>query len=277
MKQLLSSSPKIIIFVIVALFLPSLLLAQPIWVGHSLDNTVSLEIFKPDFEDINGSDNTTFLTSAIFLSLRLPIAERILFVADLPFVHAGLDFRTRANVSESMIGNPYLGLEFRRRDFPVFTEIGVRVPLAPDKFFPSRVGIFSDFDRLEAFLPDVVSISGMVNFKPELIRHLFLRLRTGPSLLINTDDANDSELYLVYSAVLTYEGERFGLRGGFTGRLIFTEEGDIGERTFLEFGLTASLTLGNVRPGGHFRLPLEDDLSEVLDFVFGINLGIQIK
>ncbi|MFQ5866093.1 MAG: hypothetical protein ACE5IW_12785 [bacterium] len=273
MRQLFYWNLKITIFIVIVLSLPSLSLAQPIWVGQ---NTVSLEIFKPDFEDINGSDNTTFLTSAIFLSLRLPLGERVFFVADLPFVHAGLDFRFRDNVSESMIGNPYLGLEFRRQDVPVFAEIGLRGPLASDKFFPSRVGIFSDFGRLEAFLPDVLSILGAVNFRPNLTSDLFVRLRTGPSLLINTEDVDNSELYLIYSALLIYDGKIFGIRGGFTGRLIFTDEGDIGERTFVEFGLTASLALGNVHPGGHFRLPLEDDLSEVLDFVFGIHVGVRL-
>ncbi|MFQ5823224.1 MAG: hypothetical protein ACE5JB_04135 [bacterium] len=274
MKQLLK---KTIIIVFLSLSFPSMLLSQPIWVGQSLDNTLSLEIFKPDFKDINGNDNTTFVTSAIFLSLRLPISKKVILVADIPFVHAGLDFRNRDNISESMIGNPYLGLEFRRRDFPVFTELGLRVPLAPDKFFPSQVGIFSDFDRLEAFLPDVVALLGAVNYQHNIISDFVLRLRAGPSLLLNTDDADDSELYLLYNALLSYEGKLIGIRSGFTGRLIFTDEGSIGERTFLEFGLTASIALGNVRPGVHFRLPLEDDLTEVLDFVIGINLGILMK
>ncbi|MDZ7344110.1 MAG: hypothetical protein ONA90_06310, partial [candidate division KSB1 bacterium] len=87
-----------------------------------------------------------------------------------------------------------------------------------------------------------------------------------------------TQWYLGYSAQIGYETQPFSASAGLTGRANLSEEGlDYGERSIHQLGFAANAGLGNFRPGIHFRLPLDDDLKESLDFVFGINLGVQFK
>jgi hypothetical protein len=108
-----------------------------------------------------------------------------------------------------------------------------------------------------------------------------VRLRGGPSLLINTDKdrfEDATELFIGYSAQLGYESEMVSIMGGFTGRANLTEEdADYGERSVHQLGFMASVGLGNVRPGIHLRLPLDEDLKDTFDFVLGFHLGVQLN
>jgi hypothetical protein len=48
------------------------------------------------------------------------------------------------------------------------------------------------------------------------------------------------------------------------------------ERSVHQLGLNAIIGKGRVKPGVHLRLPLDKDLQNSLDFVLGLNLGIQL-
>jgi len=249
--------------------------AQSIWLDRSHDKTFGLEILRPNFKTEN-NDEVSGL--ALFLSMRAPLSQQFHFVVELPFVKSNFEsssifFRSG---SQSMIGNPYFGLELGRKSSPIFGEFGVRLPLASeDKFGAALVGFSTDFDRLEAFIPNTVPITGMLNYHHRDASGFALRLRSGPSLLINTG-GDDTELFIGYSAQAGYESERFSLLGGLTGRANMTEEGDdFGERSVHQLGFNASAGFGKVRPGIHFRLPLDEGLKESIDSVFGFNLGIQ--
>ena len=179
---------------------------------------------------------------------------------------------------ETIIGNPYVGLEFRKPGSSVFTEIGGRIPVTPDdKFSASSIGGSADFDRLEAFASDLLAITGKINYHNKNASNLVIRLRGGPTVWIPTDEG-DTELLLDYSAQVGYEGQQVSVIGGLTGRLIVTEEDlDFGERTFHHLGASASLNLGTVSPGIHFRIPIDEDLSDSIDSVLGLNLVFQLQ
>ena len=51
----------------------------------------------------------------------------------------------------------------------------------------------------------------------------------------------------------------------------------VGERTFQQLGLGAQVTLGSVQPGITFRVPLDKDLSDTLDFVVGLTLSVHMN
>ena len=59
--------------------------AQTIFKDNGRDKTIAIEILKPDFTD---RYNTTFLTSAIYLSTHLPIGKDLFFAGEFPFAHA---------------------------------------------------------------------------------------------------------------------------------------------------------------------------------------------
>lgn len=267
----------------VAIFISSLvhssLNAQPIWLDHGLKNYVAIEILKPNFR---GDSNLSFITSALFLSGRFAISERIVFVSELPLAHAGFDndFGGSSD-SETAIGNPYFGFEVRTPESPVSVELGLRLPVIPeDKFLVSLVGSGSDFGRFEAFRHDLFLILGKVDFQQKNASNVFTRIRFGPTIWLQTGDDfdDDTEIWFDVSIQTGYQGTRVNVMGGLTGRMLVSEEDlNFGERTFYEFGATTSFNLGKTRPGIHLRAPIDENLDSLVDFVVGLNLAVQIQ
>lgn len=270
-------SAFVVAMMIILIASPGLLSAQSIWLDRRHDKTISVEILKPNFD---GDDNTTFATSTIFLSLRYPVAEGILFVTDLPFAHYGIDSDYRDVESQNALGNPYLGLELANPNSPFFTEIGLNVPLmSEEKLGASWVGRRTELiGRVEAFYYDVVPIKVTLNRQMGNAEGFASRLRVGPSYWAATGDRDESEVFLLYSAQIEYMHEGFCIGGGIAGWWILTEDNsDFGQDTYHNLGFIARIVLGNIRPGIHIRLPLDEDVKEYLDFVFGVNLGIHLN
>ena len=276
--------PMAILFA--TLQLTTSLSAQPIWLEQPSGNSIAIEVLKPNFK---GDDDFTFISSALFLSGRFSLGGNLIFVGEVPLAHANLDDikivdpSTGETIfeldfeSETIIGNPYVGLQFHKPGSNIFTEIGGRIPVTPDdKFSASSIGASADFDRLEAFASDLLAITGKINYHNKNASNLVIRLRGGPTVWIPTDEG-DTELLLDYSAQVGYEGQQVSVIGGLTGRLIVTEEDlDFGERTFHHLGASASLNLGTVSLGIHFRIPIDEDLSDSIDSVLGLNLVFQL-
>lgn len=269
---------KVVTAVLVGCIIALPVWAQPIWLAQSPTdgNSLAVEFIKPNFE---GEDNLTFLTSVWFFSGRFAIGESITLVGELPLVYAKPD--VDGADSETIIGNPYGGIEVRRAGSNFFGELGVRLPVTPDdKFLAPLIGFYGDVDRLEAFIPDLFGIIGRVNYQSISPSNIIVRLRVGPTILTNSDDffEDDTEVLVDYNAQVGYSGQSIIIVGGFTGRYIATQdEGDFGEKTIHQLGASAGLKGGTVSPGVHFRLPLDEDLTELLDFVFGLNLTINLQ
>lgn len=272
-----------LVIAVAAFVLPFSLTAQSIWVDRSHNKTIGLEILKPNLAG-DFYDNTTFPTSAMFFSLRLPISNRLNVVGEFPMAHAGVDHGSvffEFDESETGIGNPYVGLEILNKNSAFLTEIGVRAPLTPESNLGTTVGLFADFiDRSEAFWPDVLSVIAAQNYHHRAPSGFTMRLRGGPSFWIDTGDEDtdeEVELFLLYSAQAGYELHNVSLMGGFSGRMIVTESDlNIGERTLHQFGASASVDLGRVRPSVQFRLPLDEDFGDFLDSIFGVSLAIEL-
>ncbi len=280
------SSRFIIVFAALccAILLPSQLSAQSIWLEAGHKRSFGLEVLKPNFK--NEGDATFSSTSSglvVFASLRLPVSGKILFVGELPFVHGSSETKSsffNSSKSQNVFGNPYLGFEIADRAGAFTTEVGLRVPVTPeDKYLGVITGIYTEYDRFEAFLSDNLSVMTIANYRYRDQSGFALRLRGGPSLLIDTDKGSfddDVELFIGYSAQAGYESEQFSILGGVSGRALLTEEGgNFGDRSVHQLGINASMGLGKVRPGVHFRLPLDEDLKEAIDSVLGVNLGVQ--
>lgn len=275
MKTLYSRIMMMLAAAGVAMIFPASSPAQSIWLDRSSDKLLALEILKPSF---NGEENVSFATAAYFLSYRTPLSQNVRFAGELPFAHG--DFGREVNFfftrigPGSTFGNPYLGVEVQREGSPLFVEIGARAPLTSDNQIQAvTTGLAADFDRMEAFMPNTVPLTGMLNYRQKSASGLTFRLRGGPSFLMNTSGGG-SQWLLGYSAQLGYEARTFSASAGLTGRANLSEEGNFGERSTHQLGLAANLGLGKVRPGVHIRLPLDQDTRESLNYVAGINLGI---
>jgi hypothetical protein len=113
-------------------------------------------------------------------------------------------------------------------------------------------------DRWEAFQPDILSIHGAVNYRSRTTPGLGLRLRLAPVLWIDTGDALS----------------KVSAGAGFSGRLLATEgDLDFGERTFHQLGMFANLLLGRFQPGAQLRIPLDEDLSDLINPSVSLSLG----
>lgn len=86
------------------------LFAQNIWLDQGEDNSVGVEFLKPRF---SGEVDSDFFTSALFLSGRVRIVDKLIFVAELPIARRGFDDDFGLLESATVIGNPYLGFETR--------------------------------------------------------------------------------------------------------------------------------------------------------------------
>ncbi len=285
MQKTLSAFWQVIVFAIAIALSPFSLSAQSLWLDRSHDKALSLEVLMPNFKN-DGAGAITSSNSglAVFSTLRLPLPEQIHFVGELALARAssttsGAKFSS--SHSETAFGNPYLGIEIRARNTPIFAELGVRVPLASeDNALSMATGAITDFDRLEAFAPKHFTVNGMMNFRRIESSGFMIRLRAGSSLAINTDKQDyerHADCFINYGAQLGYESRQFSVGGSFSGRAnISLDEGNFGERTIHQLGLATSVQLGQFRPGLQFRLPLDDDLKTIIDAVFGFQLGIKL-
>lgn len=257
--------------------LPASAAAQSLWLVPHSDRAVYLEILKPSFDD---GDDFTFTTSALFLSGRFAVGDNMVLVGEVPFANAGVDVED-FDESESAVGNIYLGAEFRGTDSPVFGELGVRLPLTKDPDYFGEVFWYMDsVDRWEAFLNDIASVHAAFNYQYKAPSGLGIRGRVAPVLWIDTGEgpiADDVEFFALYSAQAWFEAANVAVGGGFSGRALLSEgDLDFGERTWHQFVLAGSFGLGRWWPGVQIRLPLDEDLTNVLDVVFGLSLGVQL-
>lgn len=257
----------------------SSLTAQSIWLSDNDGKGISLEGSKPSLD----MDGYSFSTGAFFLGFRFPIGKSLL-IAELPYVHAAYHYESPYfswKESESGIGNPYIGLRTKISDSSTFAEVGFRLPVASeDKWLANMIGIYSNLDRQEAFVPNQLPITAMLNYRKKSDSGLIFRLRGGPLLWINTDksDYDDPvELLMKYSAQIGYESGPVRLLSGFVGRMIVTEgDLDLSERTIHQLGLSASVGFGNVRPGVVILLPLNEVISDDMSYVLGVNVEITL-
>ncbi|MFQ5706092.1 MAG: hypothetical protein ACE5HO_01500 [bacterium] len=272
MKRTLSVN-LLAIFCLTGLALkPISLPAQSIWLRRSPEKTIAIEVLKPNFA---GEFNTTFLTSAAFLSTRIPLNKKLVFVGELPFANGGIDYQLGRLASGGTVGNPYLGLEIRQPTSSVFAEIGVRLPLAAENNFGAVVGTRTDFDRADAFIDHTLTVNVLMNYLEKDASNLFFRLRLGAAFLNNIQGRLGTSVNLLYSGQIGYEVDPFNVIVGLSGRWNVSEGfSGFGLRASHQFGVAASVRLGVVQPGLLFRLPVDEILNEAVDYVVGLHLGI---
>jgi hypothetical protein len=232
---------------------------------------VSLVVLRPAFD----GGGTSALTTINELGIRWAIG-RVVLVAELPFVNAKVD---GASSGALLIGNPFLGIASPPTS-AFIGEFGVRLPVAsvstPERGFAQIVGTFGDFMDLEAYGEDLLTIRGTAGYRYRSPSHLGLRVAVRPSFVAPVgNNQGDSELFLDYGIKGGYETERASFGMVFNGRALVTESGgSLGERTVHELGLGGSMTFGRFRPGVIVRLPLDDELSQALNYSVGVRLEV---
>jgi hypothetical protein len=253
--------------------------SQTILNDFTRHKTITIEWLKPSFGE---DSNTTFLTSTIFLNFHLPLGDSTYFVGELPFSYAKYEYDSRffEDESGSTIGDPYLGVEYHGRGNSRFMgEFGVRFPLASDESVATSTGWTTDFiDRAEAFAPKVFSIHAMANHLYRSEQGLSLRFRGGLLLWLYTRDTGDrTEFFLLYGLIIGYNSPVVRFQGGFNGRVFLTQGSGFSEKSLHQFIASASFGSSTVRPGFSLRLPIDEDLKEILDSTIGLDVAFHLK
>ena len=243
-----------------------------------------MELYKPLFEDIHYYDVEPTSVAA-FLSGRVALDESIDLVAELPVSRYGFSFRDEmtdlgeADLSETTIGNPYVGVRLDT-DQPVRWEVGVRLPLlSDDEFIGAWTGMIADqTGRLEAFMPNTLSITGTASGAHSLASNGRVGFRVGPSLLINTDEEeyeDGQEMILHYGIDIEYRQGRAIIGTGIDGVMIVTEGDGLAERTLHQAVLAVMADLGTLRPGIQVRIPLDDEYyRDVSKLILGLTVAL---
>ena len=272
-----------------SIFFVTSLAAQTIWLEQHRGISIEVEFQKPYFVDSNSS----FATSVLFFTGRLSLSQTITIVGDLPLAHHGYrdDFGLEGFKSSTIIGNPYLGVEIQKQAFPVFAELGFRLPLGTDRdefsdeSRATGIGMFTDPDRFEAFRLYDLTVTARLNYRRKLGSDFQLHLRGGW-----TGGGSNGEYgplpfqTLDYGFKLGYQIEQVSIIGGLTGRYLLdggaphlSRFDSRRGRTAHQIAVAASMGFGAVRPGVHFRVPVDDFLNDEIHFVLGLNLGIRLK
>lgn len=259
------------LLVVAAMALAAPAFAQSIWLDREHRPSLLAEVLFPNFE----GGGTEFPTWAWFVAGKLPVASAGAVVLELPYSRGELS--EFSNTSESSIGNPYIGYEYRPHPNGLLVEAGLRVPLASeDKFLPFFVGLYSDAARQEAFIPNLLPLRlGLHYHHRDSNTQVAWDLRVVPTAWIQTENDANTDFIIGYGGTLRYEGEVARVGGGLTGRWIATAEGaDFGEASVHQLDLAADFLRGSVRPGVQLKLPLDDDFSQGFDKSWGFTLTV---
>jgi hypothetical protein len=246
--------------------------AQAVWMGDDQRASLRLEMAKPSVEE-----ELTFASFVGFLSGRVPVADGIVLVSEIPFANAKYD--VEGADGQFAIGNVLLAGEFAFGGSPAYVDLGVRLPTAPessDKRLPLQLGLLADVERWEAFVREAVPVHLLFGYRNHAATGLLVRVRGGPIVWFPTGEA-DTELFGVLDADVGYANQRFGVVGGLSSRILTTESDlDFGERTVFEFGIESWFTLGRVRPGLLLRLPVDEDLGDMVNSVIGVSVEVEL-
>lgn len=248
--------------------------AQTFWLPDATDKGVGFEWLKPSVAE---DEETSFLSSAPTLTGRYRVGEKLVLVGELPFAYFNAEYMD----AELAVGNPYLGIIFNKEDSPYFLEAGFRAPVASeDKYMAFFYGYLADFDRSEAYMPDVWSISVKNHYLKRSDSGFFFKLMGGFSYWLPRASINsiNPEGLFDYGGHLGYEAGRVQIFGGMTGRIILTEEDlDFKEASVHHLTVYAQYKGWQVQPGLILKVPVDDEFNEVVSHIIGLNVLVSLN
>lgn len=250
--------------------------AQSTWPNLDCKSSVSLRYANPSF-DTDGYWNIG--GELINLNISGELSEGARLIVDVPYAH----YREPSNFfggggrTENLFGNPYLGARISTAISPLSYDFGLRLPVAGnEKPGAAMTGLLSDLDQMEAFISDYLPVHFGILIKMKNREGLFAGLSANPYAWFYVGDdkrVDATEFVLHYAAIGGFENQNIRLQGGIVGLSILSE-GDAftDETTLHQFGVEMNYRLGDFWPGMHFRVPLDDEISQTINLVWGISI-----
>ena len=239
--------------------------------------TVGVELIRPSYSS-RFDDAVGGLTGQIHLSTVLPISSGVRFVAEVPLAHFDPAFDGYDGAT-SKLGNPYVGIRFGD-PARLGGRFGVRLPLATaengDDAAPLELGGFGDYDRIEAFMPRVLTVGVAGQMGRAAVSGLVGRVVLGGDMMLSTE-GGDPELFAAYGVQTGYERNGTAAIVSVTGRALVTEgELSLAERTIHQITLSGAHRFGSLQPAIWLRIPVDGDLSELIDYAIGFSMRVGI-
>jgi len=248
---------------------------------------MGIEVMKGNFEDVEGIST---ISSIWYIDIQEPLPSgEFAFIFEVPMaIYDEKDFQSVFGPitfdAQIMIGNPLVAMEFRSSGNGLggYGWFGIRPPIVSEDNDDAQLyGLLTDFDRLDAFLTNYVSILGGGGWRGELSKSAdgSIQFHFGLSglELLATENYVESEFFLKYHAQFWYIMSQFSYYIGYNGvALVSDGDLDLGERTESQLTLGVRGNFGQVSPGAFIRFPLEKDLNDILSFVGGVNLLINL-
>ncbi len=234
-----------------------------------MGTAVGLEVLRPSLEGAGDLSSWLFYSNA-----RVAAGPRLTFVFELPVATA-----SGSGDSETRLGNPYLGF---RVSSPanVTLDFGLRPPLAKAQSFgnavPLLVGSLTDFDRFEAFVPELLSVQIRATPRHQTPSGLLVEAHMGGTATVPTE-GGETDVLGDYGFRAGYGGTQAEALLGITGRLLLTGDGTIGERTLHQFTARVVFDVGGARPHFVLRFPLDDDLTDIFTYVVGAGITVALR
>ena len=268
--------------------IPAAAAAQRYWHDDQGRDAFRLDIGWPFLK----GDYHKFFTGTLVPSMSLRAGDGFRVEADIPLSRAATE-----GESNLRLGNPYLGLRIGADDKPVSGILGLRLPTSkqPGSAMAARAieaGVSADADDSEAYLPNLLTFRGGLEYQRTRSSGLFVGARGAVSLQMNTggDPTADSEASLDYGFRMGYSGARALATLGLTGRYLITaphhdspclvpqaecDPKSFNERTNHQLAGTLELRPGRVRPRVTIRVPLDERLRDVASavLVFGVSIA----
>ncbi len=194
------------------------LFGQTLFANWFPGRTISFEYYHPAFRN-----PSTFkaLSSYSFLNLNWQIDDKTELIADLPWAYAH-SIDSVQSISAYTIGNPYLGLQFRKPLSVIFFEAGVRFPVTKIYQTVSQFANKSLLSRNGAFRNRTWTLKSDINFHYEYETGFGMRLRAGPRILVPVRSGNPV-LMLDYSAQIRLKTRYFMIGAAYIGNLDATK------------------------------------------------------
>jgi hypothetical protein len=249
-------------------------LGQPVFCAGNLQNQFGIRLAMPNFEESDGPS-----VRIMTFMLNTASAEKAGLIIEIPYIHSEehVGFYGSTSNQDDAIGNPYLGYQSFLRGDKTITEFGTRIPIASSKKYrPLAWGFLSDFDNIEAYIPNCWSIQAALDYCPKNQTGLSAVLRISPSLLIHTGEDGMLEIFLHYSGQTWYNSGALDLGVGILGFASLTESGLAAEHgTFAhQLLLTANYKMGKFVPGISWKIPLDGNARELLKSTIGLNVFV---
>ncbi|WP_420455579.1 hypothetical protein [Rubrivirga sp.] len=273
--------------------------AQPEWRTHPARPSVSLDaLYAVGDDDLVATDDQGNLvgtvdavSSVLLLSGRVPVGARWGVRAEVPLAYTRFSGPNGLggvlDESDTAIGNPYVGVE-ASVGRSVVLGAGVRVPLfndvAESEGFGWQGGLGADFERFEAYVPDLLTVSASAVYARALGPAVRLRGRLTPAVVADVSGAENAngpgttDVVVGYGLQAEADVRAVALRGGVVGRQFLTG------RRFEAFETTATVVAGatvevvGIRPGLLVRVPLDRDRFYLdPDATVGLTLDVPLR